>query len=336
MDKDQLPGIQAGRAVAALSVLYFHSYVALGYFDPASLHTWSWLATYGATGVDLFFAISGFIICLVAERPGFTRGDFALRRALRIYPLNALVTVAMLVMFSYRIAGSAADIEPLRILRSLLILPQHAPINSVGWTLELEVAFYLVAVVLLPIGGRFLLLAYCVASGLVGNWLAPESPWIARFIGGHYLDFGAGIAAWIAIGRTRQHWPLSIIMIACGVGAYLAGGRLAVSEMTPLACGLVVAGLAVLPAVPRPLLTLGNISYGVYLIHWPIMNLATWYAFTYTPARDLGEAYRWLTIGLVILMAGLSWVLFERPLIRLGRRRKQPPPAFGKPLAQEP
>lgn len=326
MSKDQLPGIQAGRAVAALSVLYFHSHVALGYFDPASLHTWHWLATYGAVGVDLFFAISGFIICLVAARPNFTRGTFALRRALRIYPLNALVTLCMLALFSWRIGGSPADIEPARILRSLLILPQHAPINSVGWTLELEIAFYVVAAILLPIGGRFLLLAYCVASGLLGNWLTPEPPWIARFIGGHYLDFGAGIAAWITIGRVREHWPISIALIAGGMGAYLGGMRLGIPEMTPLACGLVVAGLAILPAVPRPLHTLGNISYGVYLIHWPVMNAAAWYAFNFAPARDLGEAYRWLTFGIVILLAGLSWALFERPLIRLGQSGKGRPP----------
>jgi exopolysaccharide production protein ExoZ len=40
----KLPGIQVGRAIAALSVFYFHSYIALGYFDRSNLHTNAWLA----------------------------------------------------------------------------------------------------------------------------------------------------------------------------------------------------------------------------------------------------------------------------------------------------
>lgn len=46
----KLPGIQVGRAIAAISVFYFHSYIGLTYFDKASLHTFDWLAVQGGSG----------------------------------------------------------------------------------------------------------------------------------------------------------------------------------------------------------------------------------------------------------------------------------------------
>ena len=316
-----MPGIQAGRAVAALAVVYFHSYVALPYFDQDKLHTWAWLAKRGAAGVDLFFAISGFIICMVAARPDFTRSDFALRRVLRLYPLNAAVTLFMVLMFAHHIAGDPEELEPLRILRSLLILPQPHPINSVGWTLEYEVMFYLLAAIILPAGGRFALLAYCLAAGTAALWHTPETPLLARFADDHYLDFGAGVAAWIAVSGRDAQWPLSIMLTIAGVGIYVAGTSHDLSTFTPLACGTIVAGLALLPAAPRPLMFLGDISYGVYLLHWPILNVASWLAVhRMMPERDLGEPFRWLVIGSTIALASVSWLLFERPIIRLGRR----------------
>jgi hypothetical protein len=94
MDK-KLPGIQVGRAIAALSVFHFHSYIALGYFDQSKLHTNAWLAAHGAIGVNFFFAISGFIVCYIAGRPNFEPISFLLKRFFRIYPLSAIVTLAM-------------------------------------------------------------------------------------------------------------------------------------------------------------------------------------------------------------------------------------------------
>ncbi|MCK1733287.1 acyltransferase [Bradyrhizobium sp. 138] len=82
----RLPGVQLGRAVAALAVFYFHTHLALVYFDKSQLVTWKFLADRGADGVDLFFAISGFIVCYISTVPGYTPFSFLAKRFFRIYP----------------------------------------------------------------------------------------------------------------------------------------------------------------------------------------------------------------------------------------------------------
>ena len=72
----RLPGIQLGRAAAAAAVFYCHVPRTLSWFEQDSVHQWDWLWRYGASGVDLFFVISGFIVCYVAASPSFTPARF--------------------------------------------------------------------------------------------------------------------------------------------------------------------------------------------------------------------------------------------------------------------
>jgi exopolysaccharide production protein ExoZ len=51
-------GLQAARAIAALSVAYFHSYVAVRGFPEAAWMPIPWLKQWGFLGVDFFFAVS--------------------------------------------------------------------------------------------------------------------------------------------------------------------------------------------------------------------------------------------------------------------------------------
>src|SRR5512138_2340051 len=75
----QLDTVQALRAVAALSVVGMHI--------PAVEH--------GAFGVDLFFVVSGFIVCHVAAADP---GRFLVKRAIRVVPLYWLCTLALFAL----------------------------------------------------------------------------------------------------------------------------------------------------------------------------------------------------------------------------------------------
>lgn len=317
----RLPGIQLGRAAAAIAVFYQHSHYALTWFDPSRLLTWEWLAYRGAIGVDLFFAISGFIVCHVAARPDFTPVGFLIKRLFRIYPLNAAATLLVVIFWSLSIGGYPHDINVAQIIRSLLILPQAARVNSVGWTLEYEVAFYLVAAALIPLGGPRLLLGYCLAAAIVGTAIAPQPPIIARFFDDHYGTFGAGVLAYLVLSRLpalsrTQRWIVAAVLLPTAAGVLLAGLELLLSWFTPVACGLAVIGLALLPYAPRWGVILGDVSYGVYLLHWPLIGLSVRIAIMLRPNPAAGEFWRWEFFAHLCALALLSWVVFERPINR--------------------
>ena len=75
---EKLEGLQAARAIAALSVAYFHSYIAVRAFPESAQIPIGPLKNQGFLGVNFFFAISGYVICLIASKPTFSAVPFAI------------------------------------------------------------------------------------------------------------------------------------------------------------------------------------------------------------------------------------------------------------------
>ena len=189
------------RAVAALLVVYDHlvgmwlqrnrvswrpSELADRWiFDPLHL-----MSHGGALAVALFFMVSGFVIVYVAQRE--TRRDFAIRRALRIYPpfwlsclLFAAVYVAATTVSSepglrgFAVEQALTQPNPLLATLAALTLGNYLigtpPINGVAWTLVIEVLFYIAVALLLPLLKARPRLAIGVAFGVLAF-----SQWIAK------------------------------------------------------------------------------------------------------------------------------------------------------------
>jgi exopolysaccharide production protein ExoZ len=121
-DDSKNEGLQVARAIAALSVAYFHSYIALRPFPDAAQMPIVALKNWGYLGVNFFFAISGFVICLVASKPTFSPASFAVKRVFRLFPMYwvAMAMVVVLILLGkYRV-------EPLgHFLYSMTLLPQN-------------------------------------------------------------------------------------------------------------------------------------------------------------------------------------------------------------------
>jgi hypothetical protein len=67
--QSKLPGLQIARAVAALTIAYIHSWHVTAPFPPGTSYPIPFANKLPA--VELFFAISGFVICLIAVKPNF-------------------------------------------------------------------------------------------------------------------------------------------------------------------------------------------------------------------------------------------------------------------------
>jgi exopolysaccharide production protein ExoZ len=153
---EQIEAIQVARAIAAMLVVAVHS-IDLGRFrhlrhgDPLGwLSGGAVYSDFGASGVDFFFVISGFVMAMVLTKAGATQANrFFDDRFLRIIPLYWLMTFicAVEMMLLHRPFGA----ENLAMSVTLWPLTNPGkfaqPILFVGWTLAFEFAFY---VTLLP------------------------------------------------------------------------------------------------------------------------------------------------------------------------------------------
>src|SRR5262245_30496387 len=179
-----IPALDGLRGLAILLVLLVHTYYPAGgiarhqsTLDRACLH----VCGLGWCGVDLFFALSGFLITgilLQAKGGEDALRNFYLRRALRIFPLYYLVVLARLFI----LPGRAFD--PWESTSYLLYFSNfwrsaHLAVtpfdNFVGptWSLAVEEQFYLLWPLLVFLLSRRSLLILCVV--LLGA--APLARW---------------------------------------------------------------------------------------------------------------------------------------------------------------
>jgi peptidoglycan/LPS O-acetylase OafA/YrhL len=332
----RIPELDALRGIAVVMVLLCH------------LPRDYW---FGRTGVDLFFVLSGFLITGIILRnrknSGFLK-VFYIRRALRIFPIYYLCFLGMLLVNSLRNHPHAID-GIWYYLTYTQKVPSYwggttPPVKiSVGhtWTLAIEEQFYLIWPMVLvcmnvrwvPVLCPLLIILSCSlrAKGLEPYVLFSHTDGLAL----------GGLLAWLehAYG-TRIRNSLNVAYWLCCVGGFtiyytlwntrppeLTGKMLVASNAGILVVSLAYFGLIGLIqgqsgssrlAMLRwiPLISLGTISYGLYLYHWIIYeHLDTYFKFGLT----LGDPW-WLDglkLTFTFAAAILSWKFIESPILRL-------------------
>jgi peptidoglycan/LPS O-acetylase OafA/YrhL len=346
--------LQTGRAAAALLVCLFH---AMGCVASGKYFNQIWAAaplSWGVIAVEYFFVLSGFILFTV-HRDDLCRLDrfipYAIKRIVRIYPTYWLVCAGVLLaaLVIPELRSSIAQ-EPSVILSRLLLIPQYlqeriaegtpARLLSVGWTLECEVAFY--ALFGLAMLGRagcgVLVLGLLAAFGCrIAGWPLPRLGYLvtSEFGIAFLLGVGAG-----ALNRARFRMPLAewvvglLILLLFLLHADDARILWPNQQVRGLVTGLCAGGLLLslisceergLPVGGHPWIqTLGDASYALYLIHFPLVSVLT-KAAVWLGLPRLGKAGAVGTIvAEVILCVAVSvpfhlWV--EKPMLGWLRRK---------------
>jgi peptidoglycan/LPS O-acetylase OafA/YrhL len=340
-------------------------------------------ALMGWAGVDLFFALSGFLITglVLDEERATGRIDlrsFYVRRALRIFPAFYLVLLVDLLVLQPAGFGSvggglahgAMELLSLATYWSNYFYaygPQALPppALAVFWSLCVEEHFYLLwpAVLLAVRRARTRLLAaasVCAVLPLARHYAAlvhPDPDVGVRFLSHFRLDsllWGALAALALAALRQRRRLaPLVLAGSAGVVGALIATRQLA-GYLTPLGYSLGFTGLAVFgtalatevtqaPAAPlarlfslAPLRALGRVSYGMYLIHFPVIDLVHPRLFAFFAPRRGGAYTLLLTAAVTAVSFAVAWTMnrfYERPFLRFKERFTPPREPLGAALA---
>jgi exopolysaccharide production protein ExoZ len=328
--------VQYLRGLAALMVLLNHVAWKLQQRGSSAL---DWF-NIGEAGVDIFFVVSGFIMCHITGDGGIKVGGFIRNRLIRILPLYWTLTTLALGVFLLvpgRVNSSGGTTH---VLASYLLVPvQGKFLVQAGWTLSYEFYFYAVFAAGLLFGARSgpLLAAFALVALVgIGSWHPSAGVAWSFLTNGLLLEFVAGIGLYTLYRRRivkRRGLAVLLLMlgIALFVGANRAADRQFLSSVRAIRYGvpaaLVCWGLVSLEGPIRRhkvrwLEHLGDISYSLYLSH--VFSIGAW---TMLVAR-LSLPGRWGSalvapelLAVALLAAELCYRWIEQPSRRALRGR---------------
>lgn len=310
------------RLTLAAVVVLFH----VGYLSGNSLlgrlpHYFS-----GHLAVEGFFAISGFLIFASYERSSSLQ-DYFTKRAARILPGYWLSTA-----FCLAIAFYYGSFHVARFLFANLtfanFLEDAVPgvfdsnpltaLNGALWTIKIEVMFYILVPIIVWLCRRLnrdavlwtlFALSIIYRVGMVNHYkFAMQLPGQFSFfvIGAliHYhLDFFMKHGKWITVAA---------ILLYLG---HLTTGWFA---LRPAAVATLTLSASLLAPTIKGPTRWGDFSYGIYVLHWPIIQLFV--------AAGLYRAHPGLALVLTVITVAIaavfSWFLVEKPSLAFAHSRR--------------
>jgi len=340
----QLQGLNGIRALAVMAVVWHHAHPG-----------WTWLPAShnGFLGVDAFFVLSGFLITTLMLREQRSTGhislkNFYIRRSLRIFPLYYALLALLTVYFvlSRDSSQKAAFLSE---------LPYHLTYTSnwveleslmaITWSLSTEEQFYLIwppVLMLLGLWSLVPLLAFLAVNvainfGFLDAWLvAAGIPYEDHnILQSTFTPILLGVLLAFALERDaiRQRaaawtspavlWLLVICLcLVLNIPGDVRGWpRFGVHVLTAaLLAGIVLSPRHGLTRALewRPLAYLGVVSYGIYLLHKPALDVAR----RLLTRLDVQQPEALFVFGMAlsVLFAAISFRFFEAPLLAMKDR----------------
>jgi peptidoglycan/LPS O-acetylase OafA/YrhL len=359
LERKRNASIDSLRGIAAVLVIFYHSILnqndaALSVLVPPiqDLNT-NYLRflkvfltlTNGHNAVLLFFVLSGFVLMLSMERD-VSRGEwswfsFIVRRFMRLFPalVAALAVCFAIGTIAVKLGSTSSDFmaaaSPSLTVQNMLLW--KISMHGASWTIQVEVLVIPFLLVGFWMARRFGVagLIFCLAVAL----LETQTPFLTSFsptLSGALFAFYAGMLAakLILSSGSPQPRPGAILLMAllyvfATMFVSLNSSMLVIVQILASA-GLVAcvysasAGLMTTVMNSRPLVTLGRISYSLYLLNVPVM----WVMLAI--ARNIGITAEWpvlsgllvgiTTTAVTIPMADAFERAIERPANALGKR----------------
>jgi peptidoglycan/LPS O-acetylase OafA/YrhL len=323
----RLDSVQMLRALAALAVFTHHIRMLAN----------------GAWGVDLFFVISGFIMCYVTERSG---EHFFAKRLIRVVPLYWIGTIAVFcvaLVMPNMLRNTTANVVDL--LKSLAFIPfrkgtaETTPVLFLGWTLNYEMFFYLIFALSMAASHKYravISAASLIVIVVLGKSLPIESVPLRFFSRPIILEFAYGMLCHallmrLALGASarrpvaaRLPWLMAgALFIACMPLATLWSIRWDESIRWGIPAALafycLVYGMYGMK-LPRGVVIIGDASYSLYLFHPYVIQIFT-KAGAFSGGGALAYGMAAVAMGVCIGLSILSLNHLEKPTSDYLRRR---------------
>jgi peptidoglycan/LPS O-acetylase OafA/YrhL len=291
--------IQVFRGLAAILVVFAHT--DLIFNQNLNQDFLFKIFTFGGSGVDFFFVLSGFIIFYVHRyeigNPNRLK-PFLFKRITRIYPLYWVILLSKIsasLFFAYDSDISQRSIG--EFVKAFLLFPLDRHILStsflgVSWTLTFEVLFYILF-------GLLIWLKPKLARPIIATWLLgvilhfigviklPEKNLLLQYLFADYnLEFVMGFLAAYILLKSKINYEMLLISLGAFMYTLSAINYLyRFIETSPVMTFGISSTLLILGAtslelkktinVPNLLLYIGNASYSIFLMHGFFINNMT-------------------------------------------------------------
>ncbi len=334
MNLNRIAPLDALRGIAALGVAIYH-YDLLARPGPRPFEApLALVYAFGQLAVPLFYLLSGYIFfAAYAQSLGAGRlgsRDFFWLRVSRLYPLHllTLLVVAGLQALAWHSTGGYFayghnDWPHFLMNLGFIQFGWFNPIisfNGPSWSLSIEAALYVAFFAFARRFGaaaapRLAFGALCLAISSLRAWLPLSGPLNVFFAEGLGCFFVGGCLQLTANWPDLRRFALGLGVLALGLGLlYASGGRR--ETMPILFAGVALVALA--PGLRRvadlaPLTWLGEISYSIYLWHFPVQIALAVVAVTLAPLDFSSAATLVLYLGLTLALSTLSFRYFETP-----------------------
>lgn len=320
------------RIYLSLSVLFYHA------FELSRQKELSFLNRIFNVdrAVDAFFIISGYLIIKSYERSSSAKEYFT-KRIRRIYPAY-LVVVTLCALLGFLVSSwppAGYFRSPLvykYLLSNILFLNFIQPdlpgvfdnnffhaVNGSLWTLKVEVGYYLLVPLIVALRSRikpvflysFLFLFsvtwYFVMLHLYHARHADIFLFLSRQLPGELLYFILGAAVTAVDNKPFFRKALAWTGIPATLLLFFPIGIVAGSLMMTIAVFFFALRL---PVIHYPFRK-EDISYGLYIYHFPVMQTLIWLGvYQYSPMLGLA-----MSLLITLILALLSWFLIEKPFI---------------------
>jgi peptidoglycan/LPS O-acetylase OafA/YrhL len=328
------------RLLAATMVVFYHyvgdSKAKIGHHGTSEVQAWGTptsslfphalhvAATYGWTGVELFFLISGFVICMSGwgRRPA----DFFISRFVRLFPAywTSIALTALLLILLPRLTSG---VRPSMVLMNMSMVQSAYGVpnlDPVYWTLLVELTFYVLFGLVAISGATYqravgFCMVWFVASIVAADAHNPilnilviprYSPYFIAGIAFYLIHrFGSNLLLWAIVGyswlltlhQPRANPPLPVTVLLTSF--FVIMGLIATHRLDRIRW--------------RWLTVAGALTYPLYLVHQDI----GFTVFSYLGNRVSASV---LAMATYVAMLGLAWLIYravERPLAPLLRAR---------------
>jgi peptidoglycan/LPS O-acetylase OafA/YrhL len=320
----------------------------------------------GRFGVCLFFVLSSFLITELLMRERSSTGTvhvpaFYVRRILRIWPLYFFF-LFFGVLLGHFVSGW--QVETQRLIAFLVLLGNWyvanfgSTANPIGplWSISIEEQFYLTWPWIAKAAGRTAILVVSILL-LPLSWItiyllarsAPEASrvmWFSSLVQFQFFALGA-LAALLLKGRAPKWKMASRLVLFTVAGALWTSAQgFFLRDYAPfsgplfyilgyclvgIGCVLLLLGFLEIPQryIPRPLIQLGKVSYGLYVFHRLSQHIASylllaaarselWTGRLRIVLRD--SATLVVALLLTMVLAFFSYRFLEMPFLRLKER----------------